>query len=64
MGEVAGRGEWSFMRKEEARFEVVCELPCICTEEGEWADIKNGGQGRVVTVKTIIICVRLSVWAQ
>ena len=29
-----------------------------------WAGIKNGGRGKVVMVKTIIICVRLSVWAQ
>ena len=35
-------------------------------QDGEtwWAGIKNGGGGRVVMVKTIIICVRLSVWAQ
>ena len=26
-----------------------------------WAGIKNGGRGKVVMVKTIIICVRLSV---
>ena len=25
---------------------------------------KDGGRGRVVMVKTIIICVKLSVWAQ
>ena len=25
---------------------------------------KDGGQGRVVMVKTIIICVKLSVWTQ
>ena len=41
--EVVGRGEWIFMGKEGARFEVVQELPCISTEEGGWADIKNDG---------------------
>ena len=50
--------------KEGARFVVVCELPYISREEGGWADIKNGGQDRMVMPKTIIICVRLSVWAQ
>ena len=29
-----------------------------------WAGIKNGGWDRVVMIKTVIICVRLSVWAQ
>ena len=61
---VAGGSEWVFMGKEGARFEVVHELPCISREEGGWADINNGGLGRVVMVKTIIICVRLSVWAK
>ena len=63
-GEVAESRQWIFMGKEGARFEVVRELPCITREEGGWADIKNGGQGRVVMVKTIIIYARLSVWAQ
>ena len=58
------KGEWVFLEKEGARFEVVHELPCISREEGGWANIKNGGQDRVVMVKTIIICVRLRVWAQ
>ena len=31
---------------------------------GGRAGIKNGGRGMVVMVKTIIICVRPSVWAQ
>ena len=52
------------MGKEGARFEMVHELPCISTEEGGSADIKDGGQGRVVMVKTMIIYVRLSVWPQ
>ena len=51
------------MGKDGARFEVVRELPCI-SREGEWADIKSGSLGRVVMVKTIIICVTLSVWAK
>ena len=63
-GEVAESRQWIFMGKEGARFEVVRELPCITREEGGWADIKNGGQGREVMVKTIIIYARLSVWAQ
>ena len=33
--------EWIFIGKEEARFEVVHELPCISREES--AVIKNGG---------------------
>ena len=39
------------------------ELAFISREVGGWAGIKNGCRGRVVMVKTIIICVRLSVWA-
>ena len=42
------------MGKEWDRFEVV----------RGWAGIKNGGHGRVVMIKTIIIRVRLNVWAQ
>ena len=38
-----GRGEWIFVGKEGARFEVVHELPCISREEGGSADIKNAG---------------------
>ena len=52
------------MGKEGARCEVVHQLAFISREAGGWADLKNGGGGRVVVVKTIIICVRLSVWAQ
>ena len=52
------------MGKKGARFEVVSRLACISKEEGGWADIMKGTGGRVVVVKTIIICVRLSVWAQ
>ena len=52
------------MGKERARFEVVHQLAFISREVGGWAGIKNGGWGRVVMVKSIIICVRLSVWAQ
>ena len=37
-----GRGEWIFMGKEGARFEVVHELPCISREEDGSADIRNG----------------------
>ena len=33
-------------------------------EVGGWAGIRNGVRGRVVMAKTIIICVRLSAWAQ
>ena len=40
--------------KRQDRFEVV----------RGWAGIKNGGWDRVVMIKTVIICVRLSVWAQ
>ena len=36
----------------------------IIREVGGWAGIKNGDWGRVVMVKTVIICLRLSVWAQ
>ena len=42
------------MGKEGHRFEVFCG----------WAGIKNGDWDKVVMIKTIIICVRLSVWAQ
>ena len=49
------------MGKEGARFEMVCELPCISRKERGSANIKNGHQGRVVIVKTIIIYVRPSV---
>ena len=52
------------MGKDGARFEVVYQLTFVSREVGGWAGIKNGGQGRVVMVKTIVICVRLSVWAQ
>ena len=45
-------------------------MHCFMGKEGDsfdvvrgWAGIKNGGWGRVVMIKTIIICVRLSVWA-
>ena len=41
-------------RKRGDRFEVV----------HGWAGIKNGGWDRVVMIKTIIICIRLSAWAQ
>ena len=50
--------------KEGNRFEVVHYLALLSREVGGWAGIKNGGWGRVVMVKTIIICVRLSAWAQ
>ena len=46
-GRGAGGSEWVFMGKEGARFEVVHELPCISREEVGWADINNGGLGRV-----------------
>ena len=46
-----------------ARFEVVRYL-AFNSSEGGWAGIKNCGQGGVVMVKTINICVRLSVLAQ
>ena len=52
------------MGKERARFEVVYYLAFISREVGGWAGRKNGGWGRVVMVKSIVICVRLSVWAQ
>ena len=58
------REELVFMEKEGATFEVVHELVFISKEVGGWVGIKNGGWGRVVIVKTIIICVRLSVWSQ
>ena len=52
------------MWKDESRFDMVYWLTCISGEEGGWADIMKSGGGRVVMVKTIIISVRLSVWAQ
>ena len=46
-------------------------MHCFMGKEGDsfdvvrgWAGIKNGGWGRVVMIKTIIISVRLSVWSQ
>ena len=46
-------------------------MHCFMGKEGDrpevargWAGIKNGGWGRVVMIKIIIICVRLSAWAQ
>ena len=56
-------GEWIFMGKERYRFEVVHELPCS-SSVGWYKEWWSGYQGRVIMVKTIIICVRLSVWAQ
>ena len=53
-----------FMGKEGNRFQVAHYLAFLSREVGGWAGKKNGSRGRVVTVKTIIICVRLSVWAQ
>ena len=44
------------MEKEGARFEVIRRLACISREEGELADIKKDDRGKVVMVKTIIIC--------
>ena len=45
-------------------------MHCVMGKEGDrfevvrgWAGIKNGCRSRVVMIKTIIICVRLSVWA-
>ena len=52
------------MGKQGNKFEVVHQLAFLSKEVGGWAGKKNGGRGRVVMVKTIIICVRLSVWAQ
>ena len=52
------------MEKEGATFEVVHQLAFITREVGGCAGIKNGGRGKVVMVKTIIIYVRLSVQAQ
>ena len=46
------------------KHEVVHELAFISREVGGWAGIKNGGWDRAVMVKTIIICVWLSVWGQ
>ena len=44
------------MGKEGARFEVVYQLAFISREVGGWAGIKNGGQSRVVMVKTNYLC--------
>ena len=52
------------MGKEGTRFEEVRWLACISREEGETAEIRKVGRDKVVLVKTIIICVRLNVWAQ
>ena len=52
------------MGKEGASFEVVHQLAFISREVGGWGSIKNGGWGRVVMVKTIIIYARLSVSVQ
>ena len=49
-----------FMGKDGARFEVVRWLACISKEEGGWVNIKKGDGCRVVMVKTISICVKLS----
>ena len=49
---------------DQAWFHLLRMLAFLSREVGGWAGGKNGGWGRVVTVKTIIICVRLSVWAQ
>ena len=46
------------MGKRGTRFEVVHWLACI-RREGGLPDVKKGGGGRVLTVKTINICVRL-----
>ena len=40
------------------------ELAFLSREVAGWAGVKNGCRGRVVMVKTIIICVRLSLYAQ
>ena len=40
---------------------MVRRLACFSREEGGWAHMKKGGEGRVVMVKTIIIRVKLSV---
>ena len=42
--------------EEGARFEVVYWLAFIRREVSGWTGIKNGVRGRVVMVKTIIIC--------
>ena len=52
------------MGKEWATCEVVHQLAFISREVRGWAGVKNGGGARVVVVKTIIIRIRLSVWAQ
>ena len=49
------------MGKEGNRFEVVHYPAFLSREKGGWAGIKNGGCGRLAMVKTIIICVRMSV---
>lgn len=46
------------MGKRGTRFEAVHWLSCI-RREGGLPDVKKGGGGRVLTVKTKIICVRL-----
>ena len=51
-----------FCEKKGSSFDMVHSLTCI-SREGGWADIKKSGGGRVVIVKTIIIYVKLSVWA-
>ena len=51
------------MLKDRSWFDVVHWLTCISREEGGWTYIMKSGGGRVVMVKTIIISVRLSVWA-
>lgn len=45
---------------------MVSWLAGIEKEESEWVDIKKGGTdwARVVMVKTIITCGRLSGWVQ
>ena len=52
-----------FCEKKGSSFDMVHSLTCISREEGGWADIMKSGGGRVVIVKTIIIYVKLSVWA-
>ena len=52
-----------FWEKKGSSFDMVHSLTCISSEEGGWADIMKSGGGRVVIVKTIIIYVKLSVWA-
>ena len=52
-----------FCEKKGSRFDMVHWLTCISREEGGWADIMKSGGGRVVIVKTIVIYVKLTVWA-